>query len=264
MLVAESGLALQLESAGVQREAVANSALALFDAARGFVPRSKAKGARRYSAQVLLDEVEVLIARPGGTAVAQVALEIELAPEEGEETLREEGRAAEPAAESPVGVREALLRATTAALARAVDSLALDLADRARSVKELVGDLVAKEATVREHAVAALGRRGDRQAVPALMARLSDPDPAVVERAVGALDELRDPRSVPALIELARHREGAYLAGLARILGDIGGPEARAWLLTMASGHPDEAVRAAAAAALSDMSARAKGSSPSR
>jgi hypothetical protein len=47
------------------------------------------------------------------------------------------------------------------------------------------------------------------------------------------------------------------VANLARILGDIGGPDARAWLLTMTSGHPDEVVRGAAREALAEMSARA-------
>jgi hypothetical protein len=39
-------------------------------------------------------------------------------------------------------------------------------------------------------------------------------------------------------------------------VGDIGGADAQAWLLTIASGHPDEVVRGAAKEALAEMSAR--------
>jgi HEAT repeat protein len=73
---------------------------------------------------------------------------------------------------------------------------------------------------------------------------------------VGALAQLRDARAVPRLIELTRRREGPYVANLARIVGDIGGADAQAWLLTIASGHPDEVVRGAAKEALAEMNAR--------
>jgi len=102
-----------------------------------------------------------------------------------------------------------------------------------------------------------LADRGARDAVPPLMARLRDSDPEVAERAVGALAQLRDARAVPALIELAHHRDGPYVANLAHVVGDIGGADAKAWLLTMASGHPDEVVRVAAREALTEMSIKA-------
>jgi hypothetical protein len=43
---------------------------------------------------------------------------------------------------------------------------------------------------------------------------------------------------------------------MALIIGDIGGAEARAWLLTMAWGHPDATVRGVAHQALTEMEAR--------
>jgi hypothetical protein len=256
MLVAESEAATELEHVGLERDAIGRTALARLDLAKGFVPNGRArKNARHYTGQVFLERVELLSAGQGG-AVARVDVDIELTPVAGDETLRGSGRAAEPTADGPGAIRDALTRATDEAVARAVSALALEIAADRKSVKELLVDLAAKDPQVREQAVGVLAERGDREAVPALISALHDPDPAVVERTVGALDQLRDPRSVPALIELARHREGPYLAGLARILGDIGGPEAEAWLLTMASGHPDEVVRAAASQALADMGAR--------
>jgi len=256
VLVAQSPAAIELERAGLEREAVEQSALALFEAAQGFVPRSKAgRGTHRYTGQVFLDDVGVLTTGRAN-AVARVDLEIELAPEAEEEILRATGRAAEPLEDSPGALRQALERATDEALARAVKALAVELLERKKPLHALIADLSDREAAVREQAVGVLARRGDSRAVPALIAALHDSDPAVVERVVGALGELRDARAVPALIELARRRQGAYLASLARILGDIGGPDAKAWLLTMASGHPDETVRTAASKALAEMESR--------
>jgi HEAT repeat protein len=120
---------------------------------------------------------------------------------------------------------------------------------------------------VRDQAVRALAERGDKEAVPALVQRLKDSDPEVVERTVGALAQLRDARAVPGLIELTRHRDAPYVANVARIVGDLGGPEARAWLLTLSSGHPDDVVRGAANEALAELSARepaARAAAPKR
>jgi HEAT repeat protein len=121
---------------------------------------------------------------------------------------------------------------------------------------DLVKDLDSPEAVVRDQAVRALAERGAKGAVPALIGRLKDSDPAVVERAVGALAQLHDPRAVPALIDLTRHRDGPYVANVVRIVGDLGGSEARAWLVTLASGHPDDVVRGAATEALAELAAR--------
>jgi HEAT repeat protein len=128
-------------------------------------------------------------------------------------------------------------------------------AERKRT-SDLLKDLDSPEARVRDQAVRALAERGDHGAVPGLISRLKDSDPEVRERAVGALAQLRDARAVPALIELSRHRDGPYVANLVRIVGDIGGPDARAWLLTLSSGHPDDVVRGTATEALSELAAR--------
>jgi hypothetical protein len=47
-------------------------------------------------------------------------------------------------------------------------------------------------------------------------------------------------------------------ARLLRFVGDIGGPEAEGYLLTLASGHPDPQVRMAAQEALDDLASRAR------
>jgi HEAT repeat protein len=97
-----------------------------------------------------------------------------------------------------------------------------------------------------------LADRKNPAAVPGLITRLQDPDPGIADRAVGALAQIGDPRGVGPIIELSRRREGPFVAQMVRAVGDIGGPEAEAYLETMASGHPDPLVAQAAQEALRD------------
>lgn len=255
--VQDTPAARRLEAAGLSHDALREAAIAAFGRAPGFVPAERA-GARatRLRAGLTVEEVEALVS-PGGSAVAQVAVTVELARAGGGDAVRAPGRAAEPVGPEPGALRGAVERAARAAIAQAADGAALDLAAGDKTVRELVEDLGSPDPRLRLRAAGALGERGEPAAVPALVKALGDRDGAVVERAVGALAQLRDPRAVPALIALAHRREGPYLATMARILGDIGGDDARAWLLTMASGHPDEVVRGAARQALAEMGSRA-------
>ncbi|GAO03286.1 HEAT repeat protein [Anaeromyxobacter sp. PSR-1] len=98
--------------------------------------------------------------------------------------------------------------------------------------------------------------RRAREAVPALVERLRDPEPEVAHLAVGALGQLRDPRAVGPLIDLSQRGDGGMALALVRIIGDIGGPEAEGYLLTLEAGHPEPRVRAAARDALAELRAR--------
>ncbi|HTP26818.1 MAG TPA: HEAT repeat domain-containing protein [Anaeromyxobacteraceae bacterium] len=254
--VTESAPNRRLEGAGVSRRSLEEIARRTFDRTPGFVPSGAAlSGVRLFRARVDVQEAEALVGSSDG-AVVHLIVAVELSPVDGQPALREQGRAAEPIGAGPGGLKSALEQAAASALERAVGALSLELVAESKGERELIKDLSSPDASVRDHAVRVLGDRGDRAAVPALLARLRDPDPEVAERAVGALAQLRDLRSVPDLIELAHHRDGEYVANLAHIVGDIGGPDARAWLATMAAGHPEEVVRSAAAEALAEMSAR--------
>jgi HEAT repeat protein len=259
LVIAESDAAQRLERAGVAPEVLRDEALRALSAARGFVPPERARGrARRLLGQVLVQRADVFAARagPGGAGVAHVALTIELASADGEAALRESAGAAEPLGDGPGAVPAALDRAARAAIGRAVGAFALEVEAQKKSTGQLTKDLASPDARVRDHAVRALADRGDRAAVPALIERLGDADPDVAERAVGALAQLHDARAVVPLIERTRHRDGPYVANLVRIVGDLGGPDARAWLVTLSSGHPDDVVRGAATEALSELAAR--------
>ncbi len=253
----ESPAAQRLAGAGVSVDALGSAASRFIDAAPGFVPARAARaGTHRFRGRVDVLATEAVPRVSGGGAVAQVVIAVELAPTDGDPTLREMGRAMEPVGAEPGSLRAALQRAATLALERAVRGVSMQFAAEQKRTAELVKDLSSPESAVRDHAVRVLADRGEKSAVPALVGRLRDPDPEVAERTIGALAQLRDPRAVPALIDLAHRREGPYVANLAHVVGDIGGPDAKAWLLTMASGHPDEVVRGAAREALAEMNVR--------
>ncbi len=213
------------------------------------------EGKRNYRARI---EVISLRRRPleGGGAIAEITVDVELTPvsDDGEQVL-ETGAGAErmPAGASTDAWNVALRSAAREAAA----GLALALAEGAKPAGKLIRDLRSRDSRVREQAIRVLGDRRTREAVPALIERLEDPDPMLAERAAGALAQIGDPRAVGPLIDYSRRSDdGARTARFARIIGDIGGDEARGYLQTLESGHVDPRVRTAAREALQDMSDR--------
>ena len=72
-----------------------------------------------------------------------------------------------------------------------------------------------------------------------------------------ALARIGDRRAVAPIIDFSlRLDDGRHTARYARIVGDIGGGEARGYLLTLESGHVDPEVRAAAREAVAELEAR--------
>jgi len=253
----------RLAALGLSSEDLRQAARQAFAATPGFAvtPPEPARNAIRCRATVaLLEARAILEPLPGGPAESAVpravaSVELEVAPVDGEESAREAARWAEPMAAGEEST-QALRRAVGGAARKAAGFLAMALAEAAKPDAKVIADLEAGDARLRDYAVRVLADRRNPAAVPALVARLDDADPEVVERAVGALAQIRDRRAVVPLIELSHRREGAAVAQLARIIGDIGGAEAESFLLTLASGHPEPGVRRAAAEALHELERR--------
>jgi hypothetical protein len=245
----------RMEALGLDRDELRRTALEAFAGTPGFRAGPGEPGAkdRRCRATFSLLDARARPAAAGAEVEVLVSLEVDVA--DGPEGLREVVRNAEtlrPGDDPRAGLRRAL----GGAAGRAAAGLALALAEASKPDAEVLRDLESADPKVRDLAVQVLAERRNPAALPGLVARLKDPDPELVDRAVGALARLRDPRAVPPLIELTRRREGAYVAQLVRIVGDIGGADAEAWLETLRAGHPDEEVRDAAARALADLRRR--------
>lgn len=76
---------------------------------------------------------------------------------------------------------------------------------------------------------------------------------ALALQALGALVAIGDTSAVLSIIDFAQHKDEQLLLQLAYAVGALGGPVAQGWLVTLASGHPDEMVQRAAAEALAEM-----------
>lgn len=260
-----AGLAAgQMEELGLQGDDLRRAALEALRATGGFaVPEGEppSSGPRCRATVALLDARLATRRAPDGppeSAVTrmEVALEMQVEPVGGE-GFGEAARWGEPIREGEAPAA-ALRRAVSGAAGKAAGALALGVAETRKPDAEVIRDLDSGDPRLRDYAVRVLADRRNPAAVPRLVARLRDPDPEVVERAVGALGQIRDSRAVVPLIELTYRREPPFVAQLARIIGDIGGPEAEAFLATLASGHADASVRRAAREALADLR-RARG-----
>ncbi|HYD40984.1 MAG TPA: HEAT repeat domain-containing protein [Anaeromyxobacter sp.] len=165
------------------------------------------------------------------------------------------GRAPRPAPGEREG--QAWHEAFSAAVADASERLRRSLAAEGQPTEKLLRALEAEDPRLREEAIRVLGERRSREAVPGLIARLRDPDLRLAERAAGALAQIGDPRAVGPIIDFTqRLDEGPYTPRYARIIGDLGGSEARGYLLTLESGQVHPEVREAAREALRDLEAR--------
>jgi hypothetical protein len=255
--VADGAVSGALREAGID-EAVLDAAAR--DGLREAGFRLGSSGERAYRARLEVVGVRLVppVAVEGG-ARAEVTVEVELAPaDRGAGGARRETASASAPLAAAASAREAWLAALGQAVRRAADGLALAFAEEGKPVDDLVADLSATDARVRELAIRVLGDRRARPAVPALLGRLGEEDARLQMRIVAALVQIGDERAVPALIELSRAGDAAHMARLVRFVGDVGGPEAEGYLLTLDSGHPDGRIRKAAREALGEMRARAK------
>jgi HEAT repeat protein len=240
----------RLEALGLDRDELRFMTLRALGRTAGFqVPSGEpARGARRCRAGVSILDARL---STKGTTTAEVLVRLEVAPGEDADAISETVRSAE-SVEPGEAVLAAFRRAIEGGAARAASGLALALTEAQKPDALVIQDLESGDPRLRDLAVRVLADRKNPVAVPALLARLQDPDPDVADRAVGALAQIGDPRAVGPIIELSRRREGPFVAQMVRIVGDIGGAEAEAYLETMLAGHPDPAVASAAREALRD------------
>ncbi len=229
--------------------------------------REAARGALRGAGFRTLDgrgdyqgRVEVLFIG-GAEDEGSIAVEVELQLFGGKagpvRTLAEAGVGRVPRPESAEALAGAWRQAFVAAVAEASSRVLRALAAEGKSNEELLRDLGETDRGAREQAIRVLGDRRAREAVPALVAQLQDEDLDLAERAAGALAQIGDPRAVEPIIDFTqRLEEGPYSPRYARIIGDIGGSEARGYLMTLESGHADPRVREAARTALEEMEER--------
>ncbi|HEX8702049.1 MAG TPA: HEAT repeat domain-containing protein [Myxococcaceae bacterium] len=165
-------------------------------------------------------------------------------------------------ADSPDARRKALHTALDAAMRQVAESAVMQLSALDRDNPGLLQDLQSTDPRVREFALRTLAERGHPAAAPLLIEQLKSNDADTVRRAIGSLVEMRAPAAVPALIDLSRGKEVGFLQEIVFALGEIGGAEAEAYLYTVAQGHDQPAIQAAAQQALDTLYASRKLGTP--
>jgi hypothetical protein len=158
--------------------------------------------------------------------------------------------------------REALREALRRALVQVTQAAALQLAAVDRPDAALLQDLRSQDERIREFALRVLADRRNPAAAPLLIRQLEEDDQHLVRQAIGALAEMKSRDAVPALIDLVKDREIGFVQEVVFAIGEIGGPEAEAYLFTVAQGHDQPDVQAAAQQALDTLLASRKLSAP--
>lgn len=159
---------------------------------------------------------------------------------------------------TPEARRSALREALRRALGQVSEAASLQMKAADREDAGLLQDLQSPDERVKEFALRVLADRRNPAAAPLLIRQLQDDDPQVVRQAIGALAEMKARSAVPALIDLVKDREVGFVQEIVFAIGEIGGSEAEAYLFTVAQGHDQPDVQAAAQQALETLYASRK------
>lgn len=183
-------------------------------------------------------QVQVFDARSGDDV--EVSLEVGLRVTGSSEVI------AGSASASASTARDAVLEALTAA----IDESVAHGRARERTDRELVADLASPRPSRAEAALRTLAARRNPAVFEPLVAELANPDLERARRALAGLVTLDDPRAPRAIIEASEQRDDpTFTLEAAWALGSIAGPDAEAWLFTLAASE-QPALRAAANEAL--------------
>jgi Na+/melibiose symporter-like transporter len=118
-------------------------------------------------------------------------------------------------------------------------------------LQEIIERLGDPASEVREEAARALGRIGDKEAVPALVSVLSDSQSTIRIEVARALGRIGDPAAVPPLADAMASSSQELRAACAKALGSIRGVEATKALLTAFRSERDHSVLVMGAEAMS-------------
>lgn len=156
------------------------------------------------------------------------------------------------------GRQLALRKALSASLDKLASNARAQLDALTKTDSVLVEELQSKDEPVAYYALQTLAERKHPAAVPLLLEQLGSQDLFEVRAAMGSLVELRETKAVPRLIELSRGRDSSFERELLFAISAIGGDEAQAYLYTVAQGHDDPSVSAAAREAFSELQSRSR------
>ncbi|MBC7794219.1 MAG: HEAT repeat domain-containing protein [Clostridia bacterium] len=123
--------------------------------------------------------------------------------------------------------------------------------------RDMISALASSDDRLQLFAAQRLGERKSKAAVDPLITLLNEKTrPELALRAIGALVRIGDSRAAEPMIDLASKKDPHFVLQVVFALGALGGPTAEGYLVTLASGHPVEAVRRGAEDALAELARR--------
>ena len=209
----------------------------------------------RLVAEVRVDDASAVDAKKGTLHAFVAAKLIPVAAEPGALSF-EQAAAAEGVydgdKDSAGGRTQARQRHAEHALEDVVRGLGARLKLAYGSSADLNRALDGKDEDLRDEAMRIASERRDRGLTDQVVKLLkeSGSDQATRDRAIGTLGAIGDPRAVHPLTEAAQFRDWSELPKVLDARASIGGPEARAYLEFVATGHESDEIREMAKRAL--------------
>lgn len=139
------------------------------------------------------------------------------------------------------------------AVANAVKYLDVQIDARSMSMDDLRKGLHSPDAQRRLYTLRSLRDRNSKKLYKDIIALLHDRDNEVALEAIGVLVNQHDQRAVIPLIRMSDSRDHVFLLQLISALSELGGPVARGYLFTLASGHASRDIRQRASEALEQL-----------
>lgn len=136
------------------------------------------------------------------------------------------------------------------ALDNAVKYMDIQLDARAMSTADIRKSLHSSDEQHRLYVLRSLRGRKLPELYNDVLSLLHDRDNEVVLEAIGFLVDQHDQRAVVPLIRMSHSRDPVFLLQLISALSELGGPVARGYLFTLASGHRSKDIRERATEAL--------------
>ncbi len=139
------------------------------------------------------------------------------------------------------------------AIQGAVENIDVQLDTRDLPLARLRELLESEKSDQRLYVLRALRQRKADELMPQVLKLLDDPDMEIVLEAIGVVVAHKEQRAVAPLIRLVEGRDQVFLLQMITALAEIGGPVARGYLFTVASGFTSTLIRERAAEALQQL-----------
>jgi hypothetical protein len=213
---------------------------------------------RTYRLELLIGEVvehnSLNAEKPGVYRSVQVAVALERWKNDHErDQLAARGRSSQVQDPRKIEPEEGFDQLLEQAIRGAVENIDVQLDTRDLPLSRLRELLDSDKGEQRLYVLRALRERSADELMPRVLQLMDDADPEIALEAIGVVVAHKEQRAVVPLIRLIEGKDQLFLLQVITALEEIGGPVARGYLFTVASGFTSPLVRERAAEALQQL-----------